>query len=162
MECAGADKKAADVYPHGKMNLDDLRGGHRRYQGTDLYRTLESIRSRMATAPHRQGLFARAEAGHLGLAARLRKRRVRRHGAGGWHGPEDILRLYDEQRGRCFYCGTELNGRYQVEYKTPLARGGTDWPENLCCACEYCASHKQNRTEEEFKAYLAGLRRRSC
>ncbi len=89
------------------------------------------------------------------------KRRGPRHGAGGSHSIEDVERLYDEQEGRCFYCGKELNAAYSLDHKTPLSGGGTDWPENLCCACEWCSSRKQNKTAEEFTEYLINLRRGS-
>jgi len=157
---ASLDKKSVGLRTRAAMNVDELRRGYRRYRGDDPYRTLEHIRSRLAAGSGARGLLARAETGYVGFAAQLRKRRTRRHGAGGWHTPDDVRRLYDQQRGCCFYCGAELNARYAVDHKTPLSRGGTDWPENLCCACEYCVSHKEERTEEEFADFLARMRRR--
>jgi hypothetical protein len=134
---------------------------YRRYRGKNREKILERMRRGLAVDPQRQGLSAQTEAGYVGFAARMRKRRARRHEAGGWHTTEDILRLCDEQGGRCFYCGKELNDKYDLDRKTPKSRGGTDWPENLCCACEQCCHSKQERTAEEFVEYLADLRRRS-
>jgi len=143
------------------MNVDGLRHSYRRYRGDERYRILERLRSRLAAAAALDGResLVRSETGLMFLAARSRWRRTRRHATGGWHGSEDIQGLYDDQAGRCFYCGIELGARYVVDHKTPLSRGGTDWPENLCCACEYCASRKGEQTEEEFRAHLARLRR---
>lgn len=142
--------------------VDGLRQGYRRYRGDSRYRILERLRTRLAAATALQGggSLARSESGLVFFAARLRWRRTRRHGTGGWHGPDDIQGLYDGQAGRCFYCGAELGARYAVDHKTPLSRGGTDWPENLCLACADCASRKGEQTEEEFRAYLARFRRR--
>jgi 5-methylcytosine-specific restriction endonuclease McrA len=154
------DERVARYSLQGKTGLDVFRQSFRRYRGDDLYRTLERIRSRLAPDPRRRGFLARAEAGYVGFASQLRQRRTRRHGAGGWHTAADVQRLHDEQGGLCCYCGKELKGRYEIDHKTPLSRGGTDWPENICCACESCNSRKQTKTAEEFMEYLATLRRR--
>lgn len=127
------------------------RSGYRRYYGENRERVLECMRRRST---------AGAEAGYIEFGAQMLKRRDPRHGAGGSHSNEDVERLYEEQQGRCFYCGKELNGQYDLDHQTPLSRGGTDWPENLCCACEWCTSRKQNKTAEEFMEYLINLRRR--
>jgi 5-methylcytosine-specific restriction endonuclease McrA len=154
------DKKAAYQRSYEEGNLDFSRRGYRRYYGKNRDRMLERLHRRAAADPQHQGFFAQAEAGYVGFSARMRERRARRHGAGGWHGIEDVKRLYDEQGGRCFYCGKELQDKYELDHKTPLSRGGTEWPENLCCACELCNSRKQQRTAEEFTEYLNSLRRR--
>lgn len=138
---------------------DGATAHQRRYYGKNRDKILERLRRRSAADPRRQGLLA--EAGYVGFLAQMRERRARRHGAGGWHTAEDVQRLYDEQGGRCFYCGKELDGEYDLDHKTPLSRGGTDWPENLCCACELCSYRKQKKTAEEFREYLASLRRRT-
>lgn len=132
---------------------------YRRYLGKNRDKILERMRRRFAADPRHQGLSAQTEAGYVGFAAQMRKRRARRHGAGGWHTIKDVQRLYDEQGGRCFYCGKELNDKYDLDHKTPKSRGGTDWPENLCCACEQCNHRKQEKTAEEFMEYLVNLRR---
>ncbi len=127
------------------------RSGHRRYYGENREKILERMRRRSA---------APAEAGYVGFGAQMRKRRDPRHGAGGSHATEDVKRLYEEQGGRCFYCGKELNGECELDHKTPLSRRGTDRPENLCWACEWCNRRKQSKTAEEFMEYLTKLRRR--
>jgi len=132
---------------------------YRRYRGKNRYEIVERMRRRLAAKERHEHLSAQAEAGYVGFAAEMRKRRARRHGAGGWHTIEDVQRLYDGQGGRCFYCGKELDGKYDLDHKTPLSRGGTDWPENLCCACELCNSRKHEKTAEEFMEYLVNMRR---
>lgn len=154
------DKTAASHRAYRRTDLDVFRQGYRRYRGDDLYKVLGRMRRRLASESRRQGPLAWAEAGYMGFAARLRKGRTRRHGAKGWHTDGDVQRLYEEQKGRCFYCGKDLNDQYDLDRKTPLSRGGTDWPENLSCVCSMCNRRKQEKTADEFVAYLANLRRR--
>jgi hypothetical protein len=156
---ADLHKIAADPRSPQKANPDVFRRGYRRYYGENREKIRERLRRRFAADPGHEGLLVQAEAGHVEFTAQVRKHRTRRHGAGGSHTIEDVKRLYDEQGGRCFYCGKELNGVYELDHKTPLSRGGTDWPENLCCACEWCSCRKQKKTAEDFMEYLTELRR---
>lgn len=66
---------------------------------------------------------------------------------------QDIDELYEEQGGKCYYCGVNIPP-YHIEHKTPLSRGGTDTKENLCLSCGPCNWAKLARTEEEFYKYL--------
>ena len=72
----------------------------------------------------------------------------------------NLPRPFHDQAGCCFYCGSEMNGTRHLDHKTPVSRGGTDQPENLCWACELCSREKGERTAEEYSSYLATLRRR--
>lgn len=83
------------------------------------------------------------------------RRRARKVGAEGSFTAADVERLFAEQSGRCFYCGIALDQSYEIEHKTPLARGGSNWPSNLCCACKPCNRAKRTRTAEEFMRTLA-------
>ena len=76
--------------------------------------------------------------------------RARREGADGFYTTEDILRIYRDQKGCCYYCGRFFGGVFTIDHKIPLSRGGSNWPSNLCCACRSCNSSKNNRTPEEF------------
>lgn len=87
--------------------------------------------------------------------ARTARRRALQAGLPGCFTPADVLHLYEEQDGRCFYCGTDLGGVYQVDHKIPISRpelSPTNWPENLCCACCKCNASKRNLTAAEFLA----------
>jgi hypothetical protein len=157
---ASLDETAACRGPSRKADPDVFRTAHRRHYGKPHKNILERMRRRFAAKAWGRHPLAQTEAGYIGFAAQMGKRSARRHGAEGSHTSEDVQRLYDVQGGRCFYCGKELNGRYDLDRKIPLSRGGTDWPENLCCACEVCQCGKCDMTAEEFRMYLINLRRR--
>lgn len=84
------------------------------------------------------------------LRARRRYRRARKAQAIGWYGIHDVARIYATQRAQCFYCWRQLHGRFHVDHKIPLARGGTNWPDNICCACSSCNLRKHAKTAAEF------------
>lgn len=88
------------------------------------------------------------------VRAYLSTRRTRKAQAGGKHGAADLRAQYAAQRGLCYYCETPLNGVFHADHKTPVSRGGTSWPENMCCACPACNLRKRALTEDEFRARM--------
>jgi 5-methylcytosine-specific restriction endonuclease McrA len=85
------------------------------------------------------------------IASASRQRRAVKCGLLGRHTATDILKLYSDQAGQCFYCGTPLGGSYHVDHKVPVMRtGSTNWPKNLCCACPPCNLQKQDKTADEY------------
>jgi 5-methylcytosine-specific restriction endonuclease McrA len=40
--------------------------------------------------------------------------------------------------------------KFHVDHKTPLSRGGSNWPSNIVCACAECNMKKNAKTAEEF------------
>lgn len=51
-------------------------------------------------------------------------------------------KLYYLQKGRCACCENKLNGKYQVDHIFPIARGGTNYKENLQLLCKSCNCRK--------------------
>ncbi|MCM0752864.1 hypothetical protein DEA98_22375 [Brucella pseudogrignonensis] len=50
--------------------------------------------------------------------------------------------------GKCYYCGVNLDGVFDVEHLVPQARGGTHALKNLVPSCKPCNSEKgQNRSK---------------
>ena len=131
---------------------------YRRYRGKNRDKLRRRLDRRLAGRLWHQRLLA--EAGHVVFAAQMRKRGAHKRRARDWYTCDDVKRLYDQQGGRCLYCGEELNGRYQLDHKRPKSRGGNESPENLCCACERCSRLKHHETAEEFMDYLKSLRER--
>ena len=85
----------------------------------------------------------------------------RRTDAGSFHW-KDVAKAFRRQRWSCYYCGLPFpyfrtRGKpgirtswFQIEHKTPISRGGTNDPANLCLACKTCNRLKGTKTEEEF------------
>jgi len=76
------------------------------------------------------------------------KARAQRALAPGKYTAEDLTAQFNAQDGKCFYCTKPL------VHKIPLARGGTNFPDNIVCACARCNLRKGPRTADEFFAIL--------
>lgn len=63
---------------------------------------------------------------------------------------DELLGVYKEQDGLCYYCGCDISNGYDIEHKIPLSRGGFDTIDNICCSCGHCNSVKHIKTDEEF------------
>lgn len=72
----------------------------------------------------------------------LRNRRAAMRVAGGKHTHDDVSRLHSLQRGRCAHCGKSLKDGYHVDHIEPIARGGSNAPENLQLLCPTCNKRK--------------------
>lgn len=77
---------------------------------------------------------------------------ARKAKADGDFSKEDIEKIYASQDGRCAYCGTELNGKFHIDHIHPLSRGGSNWPNNLACACAKCNTSKRDKTVAEWRS----------
>lgn len=87
-------------------------------------------------------------------AASRHTRRARNKNAEGTYTDSDIQRLFDEQEGRCCYCGITLFWSIpydiHIDHIQPLARGGTNYPDNLALSCADCNLSKGDKTLEEW------------
>lgn len=70
--------------------------------------------------------------------------------AQGNHTANDIRLQYKAQRGKCYYCNCKLDKKYHVDHIIPLARGGSNGPENIACACPRCNLSKGNKLPTEW------------
>jgi 5-methylcytosine-specific restriction endonuclease McrA len=75
--------------------------------------------------------------------------------AAGSHTTQDLRHIYNSQSGCCFYCGRGPIPRSEghFDHVIPLARGGSNDPENIVFACELCNRVKHTRTPEEFAKF---------
>ena len=63
----------------------------------------------------------------------------------------DIARMILQQRGWCWYCGTDLaKDGYHVDHVVPLAMNGKHEPSNWKLACPWCNRSKGAKSAEEF------------
>lgn len=98
-------------------------------------------------ASQRSAEYSKTERGRTVSKAQKAKRRVQ---SGGRLKAADIEMLYRTQRGRCWYCGIALNGKYHVEHRVPLSRGGSNDLRNIVVACADCNLHKHNKLPHEW------------
>jgi 5-methylcytosine-specific restriction endonuclease McrA len=91
----------------------------------------------------------------------LRNRRARVKEAEGSHTAADVRAIFERQRGLCASCGAKLlksgAGKYHVDHIMPIAKGGTNWPENLQCLCPTCNRSKSAKLPDEWAAHRGML-----
>lgn len=76
-------------------------------------------------------------------------RRARKKAAPGRFGQTDLDILFIRQLGACFYCRTILE-EYHVDHFFPLAKGGSNGPENIVLACPSCNRRKNATCPHRF------------
>lgn len=83
---------------------------------------------------------------------------ARRKKALGKHTNADVKLQFALQKERCYWCGKKLKasgkGRYHVDHIVALSIGGTNGPDNICCACPTCNLSKGAKTPLEFAGRL--------
>lgn len=82
-------------------------------------------------------------------AERDAQRRARRRKLVGSFTKADVVRQLAAQEGRCYYCGDPVTA-YHVDHYIPLARGGSNGPENIVIACPHCNHQKRAMMPDEF------------
>lgn len=77
---------------------------------------------------------------------------VSRRTSAGHHlvGYKTLESMFEEQGGRCKYCGVALDDSYHIDHVIPLARGGTHERSNLVLSCAPCNLSKNRSTIEEW------------
>jgi hypothetical protein len=78
------------------------------------------------------------------------RRRARLLQAGGNHTQEDIERIYNQQRGRCYWCLSDLDHVYHIDHRIPLVRGGSNDASNLVMSCPKCNMSKGGKLPHEW------------
>jgi len=73
---------------------------------------------------------------------------------------ERRTRIYSKTNGWCFYCTT--TPAVHLDHMHPKSRGGSDRDDNLIGACAPCNIRKNDRTVEEYRAYLAHKEKLKC
>lgn len=84
------------------------------------------------------------------FAAKARNRYAREKKNGGTHTVEDVQAQYERQKGKCFYCGKKVGKKYDVDHVVPIAKGGSNGPENLVIACPSCNRKKRDKDIQVF------------
>jgi hypothetical protein len=72
-------------------------------------------------------------------------RRAREAQAGGTWSFKDFMELCQASDGRCYDCQEKCD-KLTADHMTPLARGGSNWIENIVPVCGTCNSSKGTKT----------------
>lgn len=116
----------------------------------------ERLRNYYATNPERRAkryaeIEAWRKANRETARTYLRNRRARIKSVGGVHTKEDVLRLIEGQKGHCWWCSKKIpKGKHHVDHRIPIARGGSNGPENLVITCAPCNLKKNMKMPWEM------------
>jgi 5-methylcytosine-specific restriction endonuclease McrA len=122
----------------GRENREAKLEWHRRN------RESQHAANRRYYAKNREAMVERGKAsGH--------RRRARKHECGGSHTAADLRAILKAQNHRCAYCRADLRKvQRHLDHIMPLARGGSNGPENLQYLCEPCNRSKGAKHPTEF------------
>lgn len=81
----------------------------------------------------------------------VRNRRARIKQSEGQHSAADIAKILEGQKRCCWWCSKKLSGKkYHVDHRIPIARGGSNGPENLVISCAPCNQKKNSKMPWEM------------
>jgi len=112
----------------------------------------DSQKRNRASANVRSKRFRERHPDKLRMWTRVGQHR-RRHAVGTFTA-QDVELLHRSQRGKCWWCGKPLTNGYHIDHRIPLARGGSNAPENLCLACPSCNMSKGAKLPHEWNGRL--------
>lgn len=99
-------------------------------------------KSRLCRSCHSMAAKKWREENPESMSAISRRRRARKKGAAGDHTQSDVLRLLQNQKHCCAYCKKKVKKTYEVDHIVPLAKGGSNAPDNLQILCVSCNRRK--------------------
>lgn len=80
------------------------------------------------------------------VAQIMRNMAAKRRGAKGCHTADDVLGIFKKQGGLCANCKTILiasgAGKFHSDHINPIAKGGSNYKENIQCLCPTCNLRK--------------------
>ena len=75
---------------------------------------------------------------------------AKRRSAAGAYTKKDVQDILEKQKHKCAYCKKSVKDGYHVDHVVPLARGGTNWPDNLQILCPFCNLSKGVKDPIEY------------
>lgn len=66
--------------------------------------------------------------------------------------PHQVQEVFCRQKHRCAYCSSHV--AVELDFETPLSRGGQRTMENARAACTWCAEEHRLRSEAAWKQWL--------
>jgi 5-methylcytosine-specific restriction endonuclease McrA len=153
---ANAERLTKSKRAYATANKERLREYFSAYYAENREQIKERVRLWCANNKERKREYHRVytqvwrTANREKTRAIVRRRRAIKRSAEGTHTAEDIRLQYERQKGKCYYCQVKVRKTYHVDHVIPLARGGSDGPENLVIACPNCNQSKNDRLPHEW------------
>lgn len=153
---ANRERELARYYRWKDEHLDDVKVYWRAYtvshkdkkrEYDKVYRTtyFEKI-----SAGKREWAESHRDMVRLNGRAGAARRKTRTINAEGKYTRQDVIAQYNRQKGKCYYCGKKVGGKFHVDHVVPLSRGGSNNPDNLVVACPSCNVRKNSRMPHEW------------
>jgi len=124
------ERNHEDVLRHDRewreRNREKVRESSRRYHNNNRARAQKGKAMRRARMLNSEGTFTAA----------------------------DVQLIYKSQQGKCWWCGKSVGDDYHLDHRIPLAKNGTNHPENLCISCPECNRRKGAKMPWEFDGRL--------
>jgi len=125
------------------------------YRHTDEYRRKQRVRQALdPRRRERDRARTKTTKRKAVIAVSNNKRRARLIQAEGFHTTQDIQMLIKTSKGICWWCGEKIIGKLHIDHRIPLAKGGSNWPNNLCVSCQKCNQIKNAKMPHEFNGRL--------
>jgi 5-methylcytosine-specific restriction endonuclease McrA len=146
------EELAAYFKAHYAVHKEDKAKYDRAYREANIERIAQRTKEyREATKEQqRERRKAYREANPDKIATLNRNRKALKRNCEGSHSAADIEAQYARQSGRCFYCGKKVDKNYHVDHVVPLAKGGSNGPDNLVIACPPCNLSKHDKHPMDF------------
>lgn len=153
---ANAESIKARKKEYAEANREKLLAYYKTWRRANLEQVLKASRAHYAANAEALRECARdyAKRNPDVIRANSRNRKARLRGVGGRHTAGDVKRKHEEQGGKCYWCGSDLNGVYHVDHVIPISKGGGNGAGNICCACPPCNLSKGAKMPWEFSDRL--------
>lgn len=107
----------------------------------------------------RESQRRRTPEGRIKVRAKAANRRAMKRRAGGLYTAHDIelqIRAQTDSKGRliCWWCDKPIKGKYHIDHRIPLSRGGSNDARNLCITHVKCNAHKHDKLPHEYNGRL--------
>lgn len=128
-----------------KANPDKVKEKYARWYQANIEEARRSARKR------KRRRYSECDTARSGMLASNSAHRARRAGCEGSHTKRDLRKIFAAQRGCCAYCRADLRKvKRHLDHIVPLAKGGTDYPNNLQWLCEPCNRSKHAKDPTDF------------
>lgn len=153
-QCKNCTRASDRERSHGRLAYN--REWHRTHPQNNKQYFANYRKNNLEKIRHNQRTWERENREHVRLKGRVQssKRRAKKRANGGKYSNADIKLLLKSQGNKCWWCGEPLEGKYEIDHRIPLDRGGSNSPRNLCITHQWCNRSKGNKMPWEWSDRL--------